>query len=110
MNNKVEEAVDLAKEKLSEIHTVTEWAEKMGFRSTRSFSESFQEHFGEKPVRALVKLKLNKATDMLHKNSNILHYQVAREIGLANEQALYKFIKFHTGKTPSYFKKNKRVL
>ena len=106
----MDQAIDLAKSRLSDIHTVTEWSELMRYKKVRSFSEEFQECFGERPVKALARLKLDRAIGMLKEDKNVLHYKVAKEIGLANEQALYKFIKFHTGKTPSHFKNNKRVL
>ncbi|MFN1835980.1 helix-turn-helix domain-containing protein [Balneola sp. MJW-20] len=109
MEKKIKNAIDLVRENLSEIHNVAEWSDEMGYKKPRNFSEDFNDCFGEKPLKVLVKLKLAKAINMLQKDPDILHYQVARAIGLANEQSLYKFIKHHTGKPPTHFKKKKQV-
>ena len=104
MGRPIKEAVKIAERKIDEIYTVGEWAEEMQFNSSKHFSRTYRNHFGERPKTRLIKIRINMFLKMIKRNPEIGCYEIAREIGLRDEVALNKFIKRHTGKPPSEWK------
>ncbi len=80
---------------LKEIHTVQEWAECVGFESGKIFSEQFLKHFGQRPLRILVHIKLIYILELISIEPEISGYEIAYKTGLKDEKALYDFLSRH---------------
>ncbi len=89
------------REKLSEIHTVSEWADLLGFKSDKTFSRKYRNKKGKRPKHVLIKTKLDRALYLLKNNSGMSCYEVAQEIGKKDEKALNFFFKTHLGMSPT---------
>ncbi|NGP89630.1 helix-turn-helix domain-containing protein [Fodinibius halophilus] len=87
-------SLNILKKNLKQITSVQDWARYMGY-SRSYFSTSFSEHFGETPYKCLCRVRYTQ----LHKATLQYPYKTSRaiaaEIGLKDEQALYKFLKRH---------------
>ena len=99
------EAVKILKENLQTIDRVGEWADAMGYSTLKRFSRMFRNYYGERPGPFLLKTKAGIARRLL-KQTDKSHFEIAQLIGKRDEQALYHFMKNHTGKPPSFFRQN----
>ncbi len=102
----IDNAIEFANQNLSQMYSVQEWAKEYGYQSPKIFSKHFRNHFKERPSKVLIQLKIERALKLLGSERCHKNYTIAQEIGLADEQALYKFIKYHTGYSPSDFKES----
>jgi len=102
---KIEHAVLVLEENLATVHRVPEWANLLGFTSENYFSQVFRDYFEECPSLVLQQVKLKGIREYMANNPDDIFYSVARELGFANDQALYKFVKRHTGKSLTELKK-----
>lgn len=101
----MEKALEVARQNLAEILTVGEWAEKMSYSSPKYFSRKFRNHFGIRPKYKLIELRVNRFFEIIKNDPSLSCYEIAFQLGLRDEIALNKFIKRHTGKPPSKWKK-----
>lgn len=105
MSLPVESAVKIVKENMAEICTVQEWASEMKFNCPKYFSRTFRNHYMKRPKEKLIQLKMEKFFELIKEEPEISCYEIALEIGLRDEIALNRFIKRHTGKPPTKWKK-----
>jgi transcriptional regulator GlxA family with amidase domain len=96
----MDRAIDIARDNLEELGTVTEWADIMGYTSAKYFSRVFRNHYKVRPKQALINLKVARFKWLIKEDPNISCFELALEIGLRDEKALNKFIVRHTGKAP----------
>lgn len=106
----IEDAVKVAESMLDRLCSVQEWADEMGFDDSKLFSRAFRKQFGLRPSKYLPLMKVKRAEELLRSDENLKHFEIARQLGLQDEQAFYKFMKYHTGHAPSFFKKNNHGL
>jgi len=90
----IHESLDVLEGQLAEITTVTAWAAFMGF-SRSYFCSRFTSHFGEPPSRALRYVRYKKIHKLILQYPDRTSHSIAREVGLRDEQALYKFLSNH---------------
>ncbi len=102
---KVEKALAVLEENIAFICTVEEWAERMGYDSAKYFSRLFRNHYAVRPKEVLVDRKLQRFREFVESSPHAIHYEIANELGFRDEASLYKFVKRHTGKSPSEWKK-----
>lgn len=100
----IEKAIQFAKSNISEIHNVQEWALEMGYSSSDYFSRLFRNYFGRLPKTVLIQIRIKKFRECIESDPDQINYALAREIGLPDDVALSRYIKRHTGKTPTDFK------
>lgn len=101
----IEDAVNVAESMLDRLCTVQEWAAEMGYKDSKLFSRNFRRHYGIRPSKHLPLLKVKRAEELLNGDKEFKHFEIARQLGLQDEQSFYKFMKYHTGHAPSFFKK-----
>lgn len=104
----VRQAIEILEQNLNEIDRVGEWAEAMGYSSPKKFSRLFRNHSRRRPKKVMIETKTQKAIRLLSDKNKLSNYEIAREIGKRDEQALFHFLKRETGKPPKFFReKNK---
>lgn len=108
MGKSIKQAEQVVRTAMGLIYTVQEWAEAMDFRSTKQFSRTFRNHFGARPKTRLIELRVEKFFDLLKETPEMSCYEIAVNLGLRDEIALSKFIKRHTGKSPTKWKNGKK--
>src|SRR5690625_5138168 len=67
--NPVEDAIIVLSENIIEIDRVVEWSQKMGYETERAFSKYFRVHFGKRPKREMISLKIAMAVKLLSKTT-----------------------------------------
>lgn len=70
----------------------------MGFDSVRDFSRRLCSFFCQPPIRVLIQTRLTCILYITARNPGLSGYEVAIEVGLKDEKALYDFL-VHHGKT-----------
>jgi len=103
---KLSNAIQILDENLDEIYTVTQWAERAGFKDAKYFSRLFRNRFGIRPKKYIKLKKLERFDELIKQKPPILHYEIALNLGLADETGLYKYIKRHTRESPSHWAEN----
>jgi len=101
----IEKAVSILEENITSIRTVTEWSDKMGYSDRKKFSRAFRKQFGLRPSEAKAEIRVRKIEEYLKKYPSEINYCFALEFGFADDQSLYKFLKRHTGLTPTQLRK-----
>ena len=104
----IESAVDVLKQHMRLIDRVSEWAEKMGSQDTKKFSRQIRDHYGVRPKKLMTQIKLQRVKDLISNDEKITFYEVAKEVGKKDEQALYHFVMRATGHPPSKFRTGKK--
>ena len=100
MNRKqetIQQALVVLGAHLKEIHTVKEWAERMGYHSADWFSRKYFRHFHERPVKAIETARVLRILDLILLQPGLSGYEIAWEVGLEDEKALHSFLTYHTG-------------
>ena len=92
---------------LARINSTEEWAMLMKWNNTAQFSRSYRRAFGKRPSDVLLHIKLETAITLLQTRPELSCFQIAEQIGKADDKALNKYLKYHTGRVPSWFKANK---
>lgn len=90
---------------LDSIRTIDDWADVMGFK-TKVFAHHYRKAFGHTCKKEMVRIRLQRARHLIGTRVDLRYYQIADMVGLADEYALNKYFKRHTGNPPSYFRKN----
>lgn len=70
----IEESVDILGQHITDIATVSEWAEKMGYTTSKYFSKVFLIHYGVRPKEVLIKKKLEKVKASLDEGENDIYF------------------------------------
>ncbi|TVR17219.1 MAG: AraC family transcriptional regulator [Balneolaceae bacterium] len=103
----IDSAYETLESNLKTIDRVSEWAEFCNYTSSKKFSRLFRNRYGVRPIVIIKKLKLRIATALLMEN-DLSSFEIAREIGKRDEQALYHFFVQQTGNSPSFYRKKIR--
>lgn len=90
----IEKSIGVLDKNLKEISNVSEWAKYMGY-SRSYFSTRFAECFGESPLDCLCRVRYRKLHKAILQYPHKTSRAIAQEIGLRDEQALYKFLRKH---------------
>ena len=100
----IELALDVLGENITSIHTVAEWADEMGYESEKYFTRKIRAHYKKSPYKIIVEKRVQRVKEELKNSPEEILFSIALELGFSDNNALYKFIKRHTGKTPSQLK------
>ncbi|MDX1671814.1 MAG: hypothetical protein R3211_05695 [Balneolaceae bacterium] len=103
--NSIHNAVEHLKANLTDVARVNEWADLMGYENPRRFSEKFLNHYGIRPQKVMELVRLESIIRMLRSDRNMLHIKVARRHSLPDEKSLYNFTWYHSGFSPTEWKK-----
>ncbi len=101
----IEHANSLLEENITSLPTVTEWGEVCGFDCRKKFSRAYRKKFGLRPKETLHEIRMEKIKEYMKTFPNEKNYSVAVEFGFADEQGLYKFVKRHSGQSPTELRK-----
>lgn len=101
----IEKALEVLEEHITEIATVSEWADKMDYSSSKYFSIVFLSHYGVRPKKIIIDKKLEILKAFLLENGDDIYFSIARKMGFVDHNSLYKFVNRHTNKTIVEFKK-----
>ena len=105
----ISKANQVFKDNMSQIRTIAEWADQMGYKDQKYFAVKYRNYYGQKCKQAMVSIRTNMAKELLIKDGSVKHYEVAQRIGLKDEVSLYKYFIRHEGKSPSSFRKKRIV-
>lgn len=100
----IREADEILAQNLQSIRTVTEWAALMGYRDISFFSRRYRNHHNLVAVKRLTHMRMKMIEMLMRENKNILNYELARRVGLRDEQDLYNFVSYHRGCSPTKLK------
>lgn len=96
----ISKSIHVLNNHLVEVAQVKEWADLMGYRSTRKFSRLFLRYYAVRPGKILVSIRLKSIYKQL-RNSNRSNFHIARRHCLPDEKALNKFVNYHLSCCPS---------
>ncbi len=91
----IKDANNVLEKNILKISKVSQWSELSGFKSVKYFSRKYQNYFGLRPKRIIIE----KIKNYLFDHDEEIFYSIALDLGFQDDQALYKFLKRHTGKT-----------
>ena len=100
----MQQAILILEQHISTIKTVSEWADKMGYKSERYFSRKIRNYFGKRPKELIVEMKITKIHECISHSPDDMYYSIAKKFGFEDDNAFYKFVKRHTGKSPTELK------
>ena len=103
----IEHAIRVLEEHIVEICSVSDWAQLMGFESEKYFNRKIRGRFNKSPYKLIVEKKMEKITEKLQGSTDEILFSVALDVGFVDNNALYKFVKRHTGKTPTELRKGR---
>ena len=103
----IEHAIRVLEAHIAEIYSVSDWAHLMGFESEKYFNRKIRGRYKKSPYKLIVEKKLEKITDKLECTSDEILFSIALDLGFVDNNALYKFVKRHTGKTPTELRKGR---
>lgn len=104
MKNNIRRSVFVLEQNIRNIRSVREWAYLMGYPSPKTFSRLFRNEFGLRPKRYMDQIRLKAIMDSFLEMPEDKYYCIALNVGLEDEQALYKFVKNHLGLSPTVVK------
>ena len=102
----IEQANEILKKNIDKITSSRKWKEMMGWQNEAKFSRAYRKLCGIRPSGRVVELKVAVAIELLKNNRELSCFDIAQHIGKANDKALNKFLKYHTGKSPSWYRNN----
>ncbi len=105
MKQPMEKALQVAQKNLKEIRTVTEWAERMGYDCSKHFLRKFKRYYGIPPKPKLVELRIEKFHEIIKANPQVSCFEIGFKLGVGDEKDLNRYIRKHTGKPPTEWKK-----
>lgn len=100
----IREADEILAQNIHSIRTVTEWATFMGYHDISFFSRRYRNHYNLVAVKRLTNTRMKQIEFLMKNNSAILNYELARRVGLRDEQDLYNFVSYHRGCSPTKLK------
>jgi AraC-like DNA-binding protein len=71
----------------------------MGYSSEKYFSRKIRNTFGKRPKELIIEMKILKIHEYILSSPDDIYYCVAKKFGFEDDNALYKFVKRHTGKS-----------
>lgn len=95
-------AVKVLRENLNEISSTEEWAVFMNWDCAVRFSRMFRKHTGKRPSQVLIETKIETAVKLLQEKPVLNCFDIAKHIGKADDKALNKYLKYHTGRVPMF--------
>ncbi len=101
----IDKAPNILEENIGSIHNITEWAYKMGYKKLSRFSWEFRDCHGIRPSEIFIEKRVKCVIDYMKEHPKLKNYCICKEFGFANEKALYKFLKRHTGQSPTQLRK-----
>ena len=104
MSRDISESIKMLEAHIASTARVAEWAELMGYKNERRFSRHFVRHFRERPSRTLTGIRLKSIAHDL-RTTSYNHQEIAWRHSLPDEKALYNFVKYHAGCSPTQLKK-----
>ena len=104
MRDQILASVPTLEQNIQHVRSVNEWALMMGFRNPKTFSRLFRNHYGIRPKKLMDELRLDAIKRAFLTMEDDKYYCIALEVGLEDEQALYKFVKNHLGINPTQLK------
>lgn len=99
----ISESVEVLIANLSEVVSVYEWAQLMGYACPKKFARHFLRHYSVRPQSYLKYIRLKNISRDLRK-SNQSNFEIARKYGVLDEIALNKYINYHLNCSPSEIK------
>jgi len=106
----IREADRILTQNIQSIRTVTEWANFMGYRDISFFSRRYRNHHNFVAVKRLTNIRMMQIETLMKTNKAILNYELARRVGLRDEQDLYNFVSYHKGCSPTKLKQKLSVI
>ncbi len=100
----ISQALQNLEENLSKINSINEWAFFMKWGSSRTFVSAFKKQYKGSPSKMMIEVKVSRAIELLQENPEMPCIEVACAIGKSSEKDLNKFLKHHTGKSPSEYR------
>lgn len=85
-----------------------EWADKMGYESADYFARKIHKTFYKTAYRLIIQAKIEAISHEFSRCPEAKLFTIALDLGFADNAALYKFIKRHTGLTPTDFREQVR--
>ena len=107
--SKIEHAVKVLERHIAEIYSVNDWARLTGFESEKYFNRKIRGCYKKSPYQLIIEKKLEIITERLEGSTDEILFSIALDVGFADNNALYKFVKRHTGKSPSELKKESEM-
>ena len=95
---KVRKAIKILTENVESISDVQSWAKEAGV-STRWLCKAIKRESGNSPKVFLRNKRYKILVKILSEDPELTGYHLAREIGLSDEKALYKFLSTHYNTT-----------
>ncbi|MEO1022164.1 MAG: helix-turn-helix domain-containing protein [Bacteroidota bacterium] len=86
------------------IHSVSGWAALMGYKCEKYFARKVKAHHDKAPYALIIEKKVERIKKELETSPEKSLYHIASDLGFADDNAFYKFVKRHTGKTPGQLK------
>jgi len=77
----------------------------MGYSNSNLFALHYRKVFAQKCKQAMVKIRLEKAIQIMRITPSVKCFEVANQIGLPDELALYKYFKRHLHNSPTFYRK-----
>lgn len=102
----ISKAIDVLILNISNIDSTFEWSQKMHWTCPVHFSRNFKRMYGIRPSQLLIDIKVKIAIDLIQCERQISCFDISKHIGKRDDKALNKFLKYHTGHPPSWFRKN----
>ncbi|HKJ32538.1 MAG TPA: hypothetical protein VKA34_11960 [Balneolales bacterium] len=83
---------------LEEIHTLEDWANCLNYgTSAQWFARHYFKCYHERPKKVIIKTRLLRIYELLIKDHHLSGFELAWQVGLDDEKALYEFLTYHTG-------------
>jgi len=89
---------------LMDVARVFEWADLMGYRDPKKFSERFLRHYGVRPQKIMELVRLESIVRQLRNEEQLPNLVIARRHSLPCEKTLNNFTNYHTGHSPTQLK------
>lgn len=99
----ISDSVDVLVANLSDVVSVYEWAQLMGYTCPKKFARDFLRNYSVRPQTYLKYIRLKNISQDLRRN-NKSNFEVARKYGVLDEIALNKYINYHLNCSPTEIK------
>lgn len=99
----ISDSVEVLVANLSNVVSVYEWAQLMGYTCPKKFARNFLRYYSVRPQTYLKYIRLKNISQDLRK-SNQSNFEIARKYGVLDEIALNKYINYHLNCSPTEVK------
>lgn len=99
----ISESIEVLNENLIDVAQVREWADLMGYGSTKKFSRRFLHYFSVRPCKILVHIRLKSIYGQL-RGGQLSNFEIACCHSMTDEKALNKYVNYHLGCSPRKLK------